>query len=244
IVVIDVATRNERSIVSSRDARNITPFWLSQTTILFASDRGGEPFSLYSVDVLSGAVRRLNGIGHSAQAPVVSPDGRTLVFVGYSADGYDLFSLPLASASWSEVPAPVASSSPDERVIGPAPVTTADVPYRPWTTLLPRFWTPIIESDASEVAVGAATDGSDGLGRHNYGGTIAWATSRFRPDWSLAYAYDRWWPTLFVSVSDDTDPFRDGEVRTREVNAGALFIVARVRWSQAVLGSLNASHDG
>jgi hypothetical protein len=243
IVVIDVATRNERSIVSSRDARNVTPFWLSRTTILFASDRGGEPFSLYSVDVSSGAVRRLNGVGHSAQAPVVSPGGRTLVFVGYTADGYDLFSLPLATASWSDVSTST-SSTRDERLSGPAPVTTADVAYRPWSTLLPRFWTPIIESDASELAFGAATDGSDALGRHTYGGTIAWATSRLRPDWSLAYAYDRWWPTLFVSVSDDTDPFRDGEVRTREVNAGALFVVARVRWSQAVLASLNASHDG
>jgi hypothetical protein len=59
----------------------------------------------------------------------------------------------------------------------------------------------------------------------------------------VSYAYDRWWPTLFVSVSDDTDPFREGEIRTREVNAGALFVIARVRWSQALLTSVNASRD-
>jgi len=59
----------------------------------------------------------------------------------------------------------------------------------------------------------------------------------------VTYAYDRWWPTLFTSVSDDTDPFREGEIRTREVTAGAVFVVARVRWSQALLASVNVSRD-
>ena len=64
-----------------------------------------------------------------------------------------------------------------------------------------------------------------------------------RPDWSVGYAYDRWWPTVFVNVSDDTDPWRDGEVRLREVNAGALFPVRRVRWAQAFLAGFNGSTD-
>lgn len=243
IVLVDVAARTERIVVSSRDARNITPFWLTATTLLFASDRNGRPFSIYSVDLPSGVVKRLNGAGNSAQSPVVSRDGRTLVFVGYTADGYDLFSLPLASASWSGVDAPVTSSAARDRSAGPAAPTALDTPYRPWPALLPRFWTPVIQSDASELSFGAESEGSDPLGRHTYGGTVAWSTSRFRPDWSVSYAYDRWWPTVFVSVSDDTDPFREGEIRTREVNAGALFAVARVRWSQALLASMNASRD-
>jgi sugar lactone lactonase YvrE len=41
-----------------------------------AADR---PFSLYAVDTGSGAVRRLNGTGSSAQSPAVSPDGETLL---------------------------------------------------------------------------------------------------------------------------------------------------------------------
>lgn len=243
IVLVDLATRTERVVVSAGAARNITPFWLTQTTLLFASDRDGRPFSIYSVDLTSGVVKRLNGAGHSAQSPVVSRDGRTLVFVGYTADGYDLFSLPLTSASWSEVAAVARSTSSQDRPMGPAPVTTPSTPYRPWPTLLPRFWTPVIESDASELSFGATSAGIDPLGRHTYGGTVAWSTSRYRPDWSVFYAYDRWWPTLFASISDDTDPFREGESRTREVNAGALFVIARVRWSQALLASVNASRD-
>ena len=40
--------------------------------------------------------------------------------------------------------------------------------------------------------------------------------ARARPDWQLAYAYDRWRPTFFVNVADDTDPWRDDTIRTVE----------------------------
>ena len=43
--------------------------------------------------------------------------------------------------------------------------------------------------------------------------------------------------------SDDTDPWRGGDVRTREANAGVLFPVRRVRWSQSLLAALHSSVD-
>ena len=72
---------------------------------------------------------------------------------------------------------------------------------------------------------------------------MTWATSRARPDWSFVYTYDRWWPTLFASISDDTDPWRDGDVRTRELTGGALFTVRRVRHTSSVLAAFDASMD-
>jgi hypothetical protein len=242
IVIIDAANRATRTIVSSADARNVTPFWWSDRTILFSSDRNGEPFGIYAVDVATGAVRKLEGAGPSAQSPVVSPDGRDLVFIGYTADGYDLFSLPLASAVWTSLAAvPSPAASPESPALAGG---TADAVYRPWRTLAPHFWTPIVESDNGEASAGAATTGMDALGRHAYAATLAWTTARSRPDWSIAYAYDRWWPTLFASLSDDTDPWRDGEIRTREINVGALFVARRVRHSHTMLAEFNASSDG
>ena len=245
IVVVDVLTRRVRPVVSSRDGRNVTPRWLSTTTVLFASDRGGQPFAIYAVDVDTRAVRHLNGTGPSAQSPTVSPDGKTVVFIGYTTDGYDLFSVSLASASWSNVDSANASPAPSqpEPSSQVASNTPSDSAYRPWRTLVPQFWMPIIESDGGELSAGAETGASDALGRHAYGASVAWASSRVRPDWSVAYAYDRWWPTPFVSVSDDTDAWRGGEIQTREMDAGALFTVARVRWSQTVLAAINASED-
>jgi hypothetical protein len=242
IVVVNAATREARVIVSSADGRNVSPAWLSDGTILFASDRGDEPFAIYAVDLASAAIRKLQGAGQSAQSPAVSPDGTELVFVGYTADGYDLFALPLANATW--IPVAPESAKPAQSITATTDSSSVvDTTYRPWRTLVPQFWTPIVESDNGEISAGAETAGMDALGRHAYAGALAWTTSRARPDWSLNYAYDRWWPTLFVNLADDTDTWREGEVRTREVNAGALFVGRRVRRSQSVLAAFNASTD-
>ena len=142
--------------------------------MLFASDRGGVPFAIYSVDVTTGRTRRLNGAGIGAQSPTVSPDGRELVFVGYTVEGFDLFSLQMDAATWTDVPpaatavrAPVAVRG--RRTAGGVSRIRRRRPYRPWRTLAPRYWTPIVESDNGEIAVGAGTRGSDALGRHAYG---------------------------------------------------------------------------
>jgi WD40 repeat protein len=248
IVVVDVATRAVRTVVASEDARNVTPYWMPDgRVILFASDRGGQPFAIYAVTVSGSSIRRLEGTGVAVQSPVVSPDGR-LLFVGYTDAGYDLFSVPLSTAVWRDVPlgaSPAASSAkaaaPAELKAGATPAPDSD--YRPWRTMLPQFWMPVIESTGGELSAGAGTAGFDALGRHQYVASVAWASSRANPDWSLSYTYDRWWPTLFTSVSDNTDPWQDGEKRTREMAAGALFTVRRVRYSTSTLVAVTGSTD-
>jgi hypothetical protein len=197
-------------------------------------------------DIATRATSRLEDTGANASSPAPSPDGRTLVFVGYTPAGYDLFSIDLTTARWTPVEPPSAIE-PGARPAGTAP---ADAPvaspprgYGPLRTIAPRFWTPTFESDAGEFVAGAATGGADALGRHAYAIEAGWSTARGRPDWQAAYAYDRWRPTLFANVSDDTDPWRDGAVRTREANAGVLVPFRRVRWTQSLLGAFHSSID-
>jgi len=59
---------------------------------------------LHRVDVQTGAVSRIDAAGAGAQSPVLSPDGTRLVFVAYSADGYDLYSLPTAALGSESTP--------------------------------------------------------------------------------------------------------------------------------------------
>ncbi len=247
IVVVDVAARTVRTLVVSRGARSVTPYWMPDgRAVLFASDRNGEPFAIYSAAFPGGALRRLESAGVPAQSPIVSPDGRELVFVGYTAAGYDLFSVPLSTATWRDVvPSPAAPTSAalPSAGLGPGTAGSAEQAYRPWRTLLPRFWMPIVESTDGEFSAGAATGGADALGRHGYGGSATWAAARARPDWSFSYAYDRWRPTLFASLSDDTDPWRDGDVRTHEFTAGALLTLRRVRYTSSTLAAFNGSTD-
>ena len=246
IVLVDAASRAVRTLVASTAARNVTPVWTADGKyVLFASDRGDAPFNIFAADAETGAILRVTDVPSGAESPELSPDGEWLVFVGYSVDGYDLFRTRADRAAWvpagsgldtvEEAPAPAKSQ-------GPATSVT-DADYSPLATLAPRYWLPLIESNDGELSVGAETSGFDALGRHAYGATLTFTLERARPDWQLAYAYDRWRPTLFVSVADDTDPFRDAEVRTREVNGGALLPIRRVRWAQTILMAFNASRD-
>ncbi len=240
IVLVEAATRSITAVAAFPSSRCVSPSWMPDgRRLLFASDRGGDPFRIFAVEISSGAIERLEGTGPSAQSPDVSPDGRTIAYIGYTPRGYDLFTMPLATAEWSPVEAEPASpvAMPDQ-----APGTAAD-PYRPWRTIAPRFWTPTVDVDNGETALGAGTAGGDALGRHVYGVNVQWAASRARPDWEVSYTYDRWRPTLFLTAEDDTDPFRTGEVRSTEVNAGVLLPWRRVRWGQAILGAFHASTD-
>ena len=238
IALVEVATGAVRLAAASPTARCVSPMWLPDgRRLMFAADPGDAPFTLFAADLTTGAVERLAGVP-SGRSPDVSADGRTLVYVGYTPDGDDLFTLPLERASWL----------PEAWAAAVDPIAAAEIPgpsaapYRPWNTLAPRFWTPTLGTDSGETFAGAAVAGSDALGRHGYGATISWA-SRARPDWQVAYTYDRWWPTLFASIDDDTDPFRTGEARSTELNAGVLLPWRRVRRAQSVFGAVHVSTD-
>jgi len=246
IVIFDFSSRRvERVIASTNGARLVSPAWVSNDALLFASDRRGRGFEIYRVDLTARTTTMLEETGPDARSPELSPDGRTLYFVGYTADGYDLFSLPLARAAWTAAGGAfrAVESDPASTAVPLSPLPEAPRPYSPWRTIAPRFWTPTIFTDNEELFLGAATGSADVLGRHAYAAQVAWTTARVRPDWQVAYVYDRWWPTVFGSVSDDTDPFRDAAIRTREVNAGVILPFRRVRWSQSVLGAVHSSTD-
>ena len=249
IVLIDPATGQvARTVASSSGSRSMEPAWMADGRLLFSSDRGGDGFRIFVTDIATRATLRLEDTGANASSPEPSRDGRTLVFVGYTAGGYDLFSLPLGSSRWTPVDpgstdAPVPPGGLPRVERAPSDPSAIQRRYSPVRTIAPRFWTPTIESDGDELVVGAATAATDALGRHVYAAEAGWSAGRGRPDWQIAYAYDRWRPTVFASVADDTNPFRDGERRTREGNAGMVFPVRRVRWSQSVLGAFHSSVD-
>ncbi len=253
IVLIDAASSAVRTLVAGGRERNTTPAWLPDGSgVLFASDRDGA-FQIHVAEVATGSVRRLLGTGPGARAPAVSPDGRQLAFVGYAADGYDVYALPFESAAWVDVPPavlPVQTDAPPPAEIGASVdaggAQSASPPsavYRPWSTLAPRYWSPIVESRQDNLLVGATTSGFDALGRHAYIATARWAVPGNHPEWQMDYAYARWWPTIFASAADTLEDWRTGEVRTREISSGVLLPFRRVRWSSTAFAGVHAARD-
>ena len=274
IVVVDPDTRVQTVVATSASGRNVTPAWTPDgRALLFASDRSGGPFDLYRVTleptengVTPASLERLTETAGGAKAPDVSPDGRTVVFVGYTIDGYDLFSMPLAltrpASPAREADAP-AAASPALPVDAPPAGQVRTGPYRPWSTLFPRAWLPVIETGDHETRVGAAMAGADALGYHAWAATATWSVARetrvepvspgARPDLLLAYAYDRWRPTVFTQYADETTPLlirdeADGgrlplALRERSVDVGVLVPFRRVRWSQSALAFWRREHS-
>ena len=169
----------------------------------------------------------------------MSADGRTLVYVGYTPDGDDLFTLPLAARE-------VGTRRPGRRADEPAapvePAVDGAAPYRPWNTLAPRFWTPTLGTDSGETFAGAAVAGSDALGRHGYGAAVSWS-SRAASGLAGGLHLQSLVADPVRLDADDTDPFRSGEARSTELNGGVLLPMRRVRRVQSVFGSVHVSTD-
>src|SRR5207249_7776665 len=110
----------------------------------------------------------------------------SIVFVGYTPDGFDLFQMPYpgsTSASTSLV-APDFSPAPASALAATTPPAATGEPeahatrqYTPLPTLKPTSWSPIFESDREQTRVGAATSGFDVLGYHTYIGWATWLVS-------------------------------------------------------------------
>ncbi|HXE79130.1 MAG TPA: hypothetical protein VNK41_00120 [Vicinamibacterales bacterium] len=302
IVVFDVEKR-ARTLIAPAPGRSITPAWAPDgRSLLFASDRDGGTFAIYRAwlaDEGMDAVRveRLTDLPGGAHSPDVSADGKTMTFVGYTADGYDVFTQSLdparrlgpaapdgapardfsatsapgalrdaprnaLSRSRGDVPSNAASSAPNHAADftgsgasnGAAPPEHPDAsPYRPWPTLVPRFWLPVAVVGDHEWELGASTGGTDALAYHTWRVAATWPLARderfdalpgrARPDVVATYVYDRWRPTVYAQFEDDTAPILAGRgtaseqaftVHDRSVTVGTVLPFRRVRRTQTL----------
>ncbi|MBI2833603.1 MAG: hypothetical protein HYX76_04165, partial [Acidobacteria bacterium] len=199
-----------------------------------------------------------------AQAPDVSPDGRTIVYVGYTVEGYDLFVMPIGREEWTAPGPPLPSASagvldpggnrpsggparaPDpgeDRVSGRSNRAQVAQPYSPRGTLAPRYWLPEVEYGDNTLKIGALTSGFDVLGRHAYSTSAQWTNISGRPDWSAGYTYDRLWPTIFAVASSETSRLAGGVLREEAGEAGFSLPFRRVRQGQTVFASFRGQRN-
>ena len=246
IVLVDVASKQVRTLASLPGGR-------SGVAGMDARRRARALLRLRSATSRSGSTGsrwrpgRCRGSKEPAERAVAGrrpPDGRRRGLRRLHRRRLRPLLAALDDARWTPVEASVcAAAERDCRRRESAPSGAAVRPYSPLRTLAPTFWTPTIESDADELVIGAATGSADALGRHAYGIEGGWSV-RARPDWQIAYAYDRWRPTLFAAYSDDTDGWREGEVRTREVEMLVLVLPwRRVRSVRSMLASVHVGDD-
>ena len=103
--------------------------------LVFHSDRTGV-MNVYAYELATGALKQVTNVVNGAYQPELSPDGKTLVYVGYTHVGFDLFGMRFDPANWLDAPGYV-----DTRPSAPPPPPHRDwevKDYNPLHTLQPR----------------------------------------------------------------------------------------------------------
>ena len=179
IVILDSDGKTIDSFAATHGLSSAPSWSADGRRIFFSSERSGTP-QIYVADVTTFAptVSRVTDASTGLFSPEVSPDQTKLAALVFNVDGYHLGVAPLGSLE--PVPADSARISPRagcqnclDIVQGLPPLGTSDTSrateYSAWPSLLPRYWTPVLESTTDDgTSFGASTSGYDVVGRHSY----------------------------------------------------------------------------
>jgi hypothetical protein len=217
------------------------PVW-SGDAVLFVTDAAGFP-QIHRWKDAEG-ITQLTAEPRGARAPAVLRDGR-IVFATLGDDGWELRAVePLAIAQQS---APLPPPAPFDS----APhVVVRETGYASWGSLRPHFWLPLARN-AGEAGrfFGAATAGTDAVGRYSYFAEGLVSASPVRGQGSLFFVSDALGdPTLDFSVSNDWSLVgidSTGHVVSTEHREAALgATVLAHRWRSFVSLRLAAEYEG
>ena len=241
-------------MVTDDQALDDDPSWSSDgRRIVLTSERSGLP-QIYAFDVATGETTRLTDEPTGAREADVAPDG-TVYFSTLLSDGYAVMSAsPLSPppAGEGNVTAALprasetASPSPSGRGV------RGEEGYRPWNSLLPRYWLPTVHVGDRTVGrfVGAATSGSDVVGRTAYAADLAHSVNNARWEGFVGLAYSRWgavtldvsarqfWGTGGVAVPNATTIPQTVSERDRSVVAGGT--IRHQWWRSEIAARLGA----
>jgi Omp85 superfamily domain/WD40-like Beta Propeller Repeat len=184
--IVDVATGRFYAITHDR-AIDQQPTWSPDGhTVFFTSDRTGIA-NVYAFDIGSHVLHQVTNVLGGAYMPEISPDERTLFYIGYTHRGYDLFSMPLQRDRW--LPAlPYVDQRPASPPEGPERHWKIR-DYNPLPTLGPHAYSLSYGPGTFGQALQIAAQGSDIVGLHSFSATLTVESQQAEPAISIGYAY-------------------------------------------------------
>jgi Tol biopolymer transport system component len=156
-------------------------------TLYFSSDRTGIA-NLYAYRFSDGSFLQITNVEGGAFQPDVSPDGKRLVYVGYTSKGFDLYTLALADAPERAAPPSFERPAPTAK---DAPVPVPSEAYSPLATLYPRAYELSLDEGASGQRVVVTTSGSDVVGFHSYSLRVEHDLDENKRGFGVGYVYGR-----------------------------------------------------
>ncbi len=249
--IVDLKTGKFRQVTHDI-ALDQQPTWSpDDDLLLFTSDRTGIA-NVYAYETRSGDLYQVTNVKTGAYYPEVSPDGRTLFYIGYTSKGFDLFSMPLQKSRFLAA-LPFDAERPRPHPEAPTkrwPVET----YNPLPTLAPRAYEAEYGPGTFGNALRITTRGSDIVGHHAFALTLLVEPDEGEVSGTATYAYRRlpfdFFATLFRRVAprsgyrfaDETPIFLEHQLGAR---TGISYSMPGVFEAQSVSLSYTAmSFDG
>lgn len=187
--LVDLDAGTFREIYHDRALDQQPVFSRDGQRIYFASDRSGVS-NIYVYELATRRSWQVTNVINGAYFPELSADERTLVYTGYTSQGWDLFVLQNDPARWLE-PQPyqeTRKSAPAQR--------TQRYPierYRAWGTLRPHQYYVEYGPGSFGNQFTITTNGGDIVGLHAFAAALAVPTDTKlgEPSGSLDYAYTK-----------------------------------------------------
>ena len=200
IAAIDVATHAISTLIDggAGGADLLDPRYTPDgQQVVFVDDRDGV-FAVYAYGLKTHETRRIVDTLGGASQPVVTPDGKGIVFADTHLDGVDLY----VAAYDFEAAAIVSTLAPlPLHRAAPLPPTSTVTPYHPWPLLLPRAWLPTLSSDPVRgAALGFVTDGADPANLLWWQLRAAFDTAVLRPSLSFNTRFANFYLPLSLGV--------------------------------------------
>jgi hypothetical protein len=243
--IVDVTNGEVTELFRDRYLDQQPSFSPDDRVLYFSSDRSGIS-NIYAYEFATKRLRQVTNVRTGAFMPEVSPDGKTLVYVGYGSKGYDLYTLVLDESRYLE-PLEV----PQDR--GDRPVLLEEEnlpvhPYSPLPTLRPRALELDYRSDNSGQRLIVSVRGSDVVGNHGVSADAVFEPEGNEPDVNIAYGYYRLPFTMGVSAYRTSDPnlrydYGSASSKIVEVRAGATTSLSYGILSEFALQSVALSYQ-
>jgi hypothetical protein len=162
------------------------PAWSPDgNTLYFTSDRSGVA-NVYAYELATKKLHQVTNVLTGAYMPEPSPDGRSLVYVGYGSDGFDLYELPLERSRFLEAP-PFVNQRGEPTFVPETSFRRRE--YNALPSLRPRAWGISYGTGSFGNALTVNTSGTDAVGHHAFLAELLIETEEVTPLGSLTYWY-------------------------------------------------------
>ncbi len=212
---LDLATGGMDTLTDDATIEGDPAFTPDGSALLFSSEHGGV-YNIRRLDLASGEIRTLTHVVGGAFAPSQASADGPLYYIGYHDGGHDLYRLqaPLVERALPTDDAGNRLQPPPE----PEPAAGTARPYRPWGTLRPRSWAPLVALSEAVAEIGVSTGGTDVLRNHAYSVTAGRELNEGLNWGGVSYRFaDRLQLFAFRSFDYDTRSTDDDSDNDREI---------------------------